>query len=209
MQQFSSALLVLWALPQLAAAHSFYDRYDLPIPLSFFLWGAALTVALPKGVTASVAGAHIEVQGPKWKGTRDRSWGVRPVGEALETDTAYALAAKQITATGIALETDLSEPLGSARPVGRADETDAAFADTGLDIEPVGKALETDAAYALAAKQIAATGSAAETDTAASLVPKQITATGSATEADAAYPLGVARPVGSVAETDAALATLP
>lgn len=29
-----------------AFAHSFYDRYDLPIPLSFFLWGAALVVAL-------------------------------------------------------------------------------------------------------------------------------------------------------------------
>lgn len=29
-----------------AFAHSFYDRYDLPVPLSFFLWGAVLVVAL-------------------------------------------------------------------------------------------------------------------------------------------------------------------
>jgi len=36
----------LWLFTDRALAHSFYDRYDLPIPLSFFLWGAALVVAL-------------------------------------------------------------------------------------------------------------------------------------------------------------------
>jgi hypothetical protein len=29
-----------------AFAHSFYDRYDLPIPLSYFLWGSAAVVTL-------------------------------------------------------------------------------------------------------------------------------------------------------------------
>lgn len=41
-----AAVLALQALPQAAFGHSFYDRYDLPIPLAYFLWGAALTVAL-------------------------------------------------------------------------------------------------------------------------------------------------------------------
>ena len=36
----------VWFFTDTALAHSFYDRYDLPIPLSFFLWGAALVVAL-------------------------------------------------------------------------------------------------------------------------------------------------------------------
>ena len=36
----------VWFLMDPAFAHNFYDRYDLPIPLSFFLWGAALVVAL-------------------------------------------------------------------------------------------------------------------------------------------------------------------
>src|SRR5262249_56062463 len=29
-----------------AAAHGFGQRYDLPIPLSFYIWGAGATVAL-------------------------------------------------------------------------------------------------------------------------------------------------------------------
>ena len=36
----------MWFLQDAARAHSFYDRYDLPVPLHFFLWGAALVVAL-------------------------------------------------------------------------------------------------------------------------------------------------------------------
>lgn len=39
-------LAAVWFFADTAFAHSFYDRYDLPIPLSFFLWGAALVVAL-------------------------------------------------------------------------------------------------------------------------------------------------------------------
>ncbi len=41
-----AAGVILVGTPSLVAAHSFYERYDLPIPLSFFLWGAALVVAL-------------------------------------------------------------------------------------------------------------------------------------------------------------------
>ncbi len=42
---FAAGLLSATAtLP--ASAHSFYERYDLPIPLSYFLWGAGLVVAL-------------------------------------------------------------------------------------------------------------------------------------------------------------------
>jgi len=39
-------LLGASALPAHAGAHGFGARYDLPIPLSFYLTGAALTVAL-------------------------------------------------------------------------------------------------------------------------------------------------------------------
>jgi hypothetical protein len=39
-------LVAIWFFVNPALAHSFYDRYDLPIPLSYFLWGAALVVAL-------------------------------------------------------------------------------------------------------------------------------------------------------------------
>jgi hypothetical protein len=39
-------VLLAWALPGRAAAHGFGARYDLPIPLSLYLTGAALAVAL-------------------------------------------------------------------------------------------------------------------------------------------------------------------
>lgn len=38
-------VIFLYALPQVCYAHAFDERYDLPIPLSFFIWGAVLTVA--------------------------------------------------------------------------------------------------------------------------------------------------------------------
>ena len=37
--------MTLLVLPKIGHAHAFDERYDLPIPLSFFIWGAVLTVA--------------------------------------------------------------------------------------------------------------------------------------------------------------------
>ncbi|HEY0439335.1 MAG TPA: hypothetical protein VGD36_04615, partial [Xanthobacteraceae bacterium] len=37
-------LLVPW--PEAAAAHGFGQRYDLPVPLSYYVWSAGATVAL-------------------------------------------------------------------------------------------------------------------------------------------------------------------
>ena len=37
--------MALLVLPKIGHAHAFDERYDLPIPLSFFIWGAVLTVA--------------------------------------------------------------------------------------------------------------------------------------------------------------------
>jgi hypothetical protein len=50
-----------------------------------------------------------------------------PVGMAVETDTAFALAPASVRGPGMASETDSSMTLGFARGVGRADETDTAL----------------------------------------------------------------------------------
>src|SRR5262249_49911156 len=42
----SLALIFGLAAAGPAAAHGFGQRYDLPIPLSFYIWGAGATVAL-------------------------------------------------------------------------------------------------------------------------------------------------------------------
>ena len=43
---FGLALLFLPACASAACAHGFGPRYDLPLPLSFYVWGAGATVAL-------------------------------------------------------------------------------------------------------------------------------------------------------------------
>jgi hypothetical protein len=39
-------LALVFGLAGPAAAHGFGQRYDLPLPLSFYIWGAGATVAL-------------------------------------------------------------------------------------------------------------------------------------------------------------------
>jgi hypothetical protein len=40
-----------WLLPKHSLAHAFDERYDLPLPLDFFIWGAVLTVVLTYLIT--------------------------------------------------------------------------------------------------------------------------------------------------------------
>ena len=37
---------IVWLIPQAVFAHGFGEKYDLPVPLSFFVTGAGLAVAL-------------------------------------------------------------------------------------------------------------------------------------------------------------------
>ncbi len=37
---------IVWLIPQMAVAHGFGEKYDLPVPLTFFVTGAGLAVAL-------------------------------------------------------------------------------------------------------------------------------------------------------------------
>ena len=132
------------------------------------------------------------------------------VGRADETDTAFALAAKQATAYGLAAETDSAIALAKVAiaPASRADEADTAFALARRIVIPVGMASETDSAVTLSPRAILATALAAESDAALALTRKALTAPGRADETDTAFALSVfiGNYVGMAAEFDEAVA---
>lgn len=138
---------------------------------------------------------------------------VSATGLAAETDAALALAGSQLRAVGISSETDIALALdaGAAGAVGRADETDQALALAAVQIAAVGLASETDAAVALAGVSIRAVGLCAEADGALPLAALHIIVTGLAAEVDAALGLIAGGPMatGLATETDTALALAP
>lgn len=162
-------------------------------------------------------------------GWDDTGGGGTPVGRADETDTAYALTAKQIRAIGVAAEADTAYSRAAVQIVatGRVNEADSAFALSAVLVRATGRADEADSALALGraigigradeadtalarvAVQIAAVGRANEADTALALAPRQIGATGRADEVDAAFALGQPSGVGRADETDTAFALAP
>ncbi|MGE5525006.1 MAG: hypothetical protein ACM3SS_14935 [Rhodospirillaceae bacterium] len=52
MRRARAALALLSGMPGAAGAHAFDARYDLPVPLSYFVAGATAAVALSFVVTA-------------------------------------------------------------------------------------------------------------------------------------------------------------
>lgn len=93
---------------------------------------------------------------------------IRAAGRSDETDIAIALLGKQLRVAGIAVETDSAFALPGVqiRAAGRADEVDTALAPSAFAGGPAGLAVETDTAFALPAKQIMSAGRADEIDTA-------------------------------------------
>jgi len=65
--------------PTAAAAHGFGQRYDLPVPLDMFLWGAALTVAL-SFVAAALFLRHGDENRPGWQADLLMVPGLRSIG---------------------------------------------------------------------------------------------------------------------------------
>lgn len=128
-------------------------------------------------------------------------------GFSIETDAALALLGVQVRAVGISLETNsalaLSAPAGSS--AGLATETDTALPRGSA--RPSGLSAETDTALATAGLQIRAPGLSTETDAALARTAVQIKAPGLAAETNSALALsGVnGSGVGIANETDTAL----
>lgn len=99
---------------------------------------------------------------------------------STETDAAFALAPRQLRATGLASETDSALPLAGkqSRAAGLATEADQSFALALYVPGAVGVAVETDGAMALAGVQRLLVGVAQETDSALALAPSSGAGTG-------------------------------
>lgn len=136
------------------------------------------------------------------------AWDSNPVGMAVETGTALALAGKQIRAVGLATSADTALPLAGVqvRAVGLATGSETAIGLTARQIKAIGAATETSAAQALGGMHIRAVGLAAGAETAIALGSAR--PAGLATESGSALALGcvIVGVVGAVQETSTALA---
>ena len=114
------------------------------------------------------------------------------VGQATETDTAFAVMIPKIQLVGL------------------ATETDSAFNSTALRVVSVGQATETDEAFPVeVAGQTVIVGLATETDTSFAVTVRHTLAVGLATETDTSLTATIARTVevGLSEETDSAFAS--
>lgn len=134
------------------------------------------------------------------------------VGQALETDTAQAIARLKAKTLGQATETDTAQAITRRKTlgIGQAVETDLAQAVTHAKTKLLGQATETDIAQAIAHAKTKALAQATETDLAQTITVSgnKIIAVGQVTETDTAQALTArkAKQVGQTTETDAAQA---
>lgn len=114
-----------------------------------------------------------------------------PVGMATETDTALALAPRQVRAVGMATGTSTALALSPVqiRPVGLATATNTALALGAKAIRPVGVAISTNTALALSAGMSGPVGLALSANTAFALAGVQQRAVGMAADTGTAFAL--------------------
>lgn len=133
-----------------------------------------------------------------------------PVGLAISSSEAFALAARSLKSVGLSVEADTAFALAtrSIRSVGLSIEADTAFALSIATSGAVGLALEADTPFALASLQRVSVGFASEADSALKLDAAIGGAVGAATEVSLAYALAsvLRAPVGLAAEADTASA---
>lgn len=130
------------------------------------------------------------------------------LGQAIETDTAGALAEAKTVALAQAVETDSAQAVTLTRliPVAQAVETDSATALSASKLVLLGLATETDEAGSVSQSVIVVVEQATETDTAAELTEAKRVPLGQAEETDSAQALLALKVIvlGLAEETDTA-----
>lgn len=122
------------------------------------------------GIYATNQGNGVNPEIDDWVGNGEVGGGGQtvPVGQALETDSAFALTALKTRTLGQPADAESAQPLTvhKTRPLGQASQTELALPITVLKTVPLGLATETSTPQPLALQKTRALGLALETNTA-------------------------------------------
>ena len=131
-----------------------------------------------------------------------------PIGQASETDSAFALTSSKASSVLQAVEADSAFSFSSVRlrEILQAVETDTAFAVTGSGGILIGQAVETDTAFSLTNNKLRSIVKAVETDTVQPVTWLKLRTIGQAIETDESFAMAASGsiPISLALEADTA-----